>query len=171
MSTRKNEKRVMTGLVYTIILLICFTLLAGVTLFAILLNAYPYEAYIGVIITILCIAMIVGCITIGLFVYQVAIFTDKAIIFKGVFGTIAIVECSKIVKIAVESTSALYSLTMPVINKKWIVIYTDLGQKIRNGEGNKKNNPPYKIRYSGKNIRIIKDYCKKYCVCAQVKLE
>ena len=100
----------------------------------------------------------------GFLVYQqLAILDDKGIVIKDIFKVISKVKWEEIKDVKIEMLTTYIGSRCP-----WIVIFTDINQtRIPNistviGDLNEPNNPPYKIKASKKNVRIMNEYLRKY---------
>lgn len=91
---------------------------------------------------------------------QIAIVSERGVDIKNLYGTIGRIYWKDISSLNREKI--ITHSSRAVISFDWIVIRTEEGQVVHDGAENKRNNPPWQIIYTKKNISIIKESLKQY---------
>jgi len=149
MKNKNKEKSIAIGLVYTVVF---FGVLAFVLIiFAFLPLALKWNDVTSTKIfwALACFLLAIACILMVAFSYQTAMLSKRGIIIRSILGEVAMVQWNEIVKIGILDLPSMQSRDRTYY-LKWIVIYTSHEQRAKYGGGNRKNRPPWLMKYNKK---------------------
>ena len=144
------KKTIKTNLNYSIILISVLAIaVLGLFVHSLFCDFYIlWTLFLGVSLVFLLVALIIS--------YQTAELTKDGLTIKCLVFTIAKKEWNQIAKIDLLEIDSLYS-HYGNIKSKWIVLYTDSNQIVKDGGANWRN-PPWTIKATPKNIQIFKEF-------------
>lgn len=123
---------------------------------------FPTENIIlKIIMTIVFGLLAIGSLIGFLLLSQTATLSENGISFKCTFIKVVDIKWDEIKKIEINRLPTLESRGTK-FNSNWIIFYTDFNQQPKDGGGNYWNKPPWQIKATKKNIKIVREYSKRY---------